>query len=160
MRKGRRLCLHAVGVGGDDGFDMLFGAFEQAFAQVDQRFDGLQQTIPQVHPRDGGGEILPAAAGVQARGFLTGDFDQPRFVIEIVGGSARREAFFAGFFIVDDRCDAFCDALRDILRHDAGFGEHDDRRLVDVVEEFDRAAAAAEGGVDIEGGVGQGVLLL
>ena len=54
-------------------------------------------------------------------------------------------------FLRDHACDAVGDAVRGLARDEPRLREHDDARLVDLIEEFDRAAAAAEDFVDVVG---------
>ena len=147
MREGGRLRLHAVGISGDDGFDMQRRQRQRLFTREVQRTDFLQQAITQIHARHRRGEILPTAPTVQARSVRAHHGGQTRFVIKVIGRTARHTR---GLHLFDDCLDAGGDARRRGARHDAHFGQHDDTRLVDLIEKRRRASAAAEGFVDIE----------
>ena len=85
MRERRGLRLHAVRIGGNDRFGVPARHREQLVAGGHQRFNFLEQTVAQVHARDGRRDVLAASAGVQARCVRAGGRDEPRLVVEIVG---------------------------------------------------------------------------
>ncbi|MNC86326.1 hypothetical protein D3C83_19780 [compost metagenome] len=119
---------------------------EELVAGGRERFELLQQSVPQVHARNGGGDVLAATPGVQARGIRAHDCGEPRLVVQVVGRAPRRRPAVK----LDDQHDAPRDRGSDRVRDDPGLVQHDDGRLVDLVEELDRAPAAAEHLVDVE----------
>ena len=145
VRERGGLGLHAVGVGGHDRVFVLARAGGQRHASGPQGVDLAQQSVAQVHARQRRGEILAAAAGVQPRGFGPADLEQARLVVEVVRGRARRGCAIAGAQLGDRPRDA----PRSLARDDGGVGEHHEGGGVDLVEELDRAAAAAEGLVEV-----------
>jgi hypothetical protein len=146
MRERRRLCLHAMRVGGDDRFRVPVRQGEQPIAGGHQSLEFLEQPVAQVQARDGRRDVLAAATTVKARGLLARGGDELRFVIQVVGRAPRGRSAL----LLDHPRHPLRDRGRYRARHDPGLVEHDDRRLVDLVEELDRAPAATEHFVDVQ----------
>jgi hypothetical protein len=147
VRKRGRLRLHTVGVSGNDGLLVLAGDGEQLFPRDHQSFVFPQKPVAQRHACDGRADILTTSTDVKPRGILSDDGNQLWFEIEIIGRawSAR------GVLVRDHLPDAICNAGGDRSRHESALLQHDDRCLVDLIEEFDRPTTAPGARVKIRG---------
>ena len=132
-------------VRGNDGFGVPARHCKKLVAGRYERFQFPEQPVAQVHARDRRGDVLAASAGVQARSVWTDDSSEPGLVVEVVGRAVRRR----GALLRDHLRDSLGDRARNRVRDDAGLVQHDDGRLVDLIEKLDRSPAAAEHFVDV-----------
>ena len=130
VAEGRRLGLHAVGVGGDDRVRLALRHREQGRAG---RIQGLGQGEEAVallqlqHRRD---DVLAAAAGMHPRGVRTGDGGDQRLDLQVVVGTLGPRLGGIGGDLIEGAGDGRPKAARD----DAGLHRHHQRGPVDRVD--------------------------
>ena len=151
MAEGRRLRLHAVGIGGDDRIGLPLRDIQEGGAGLVQGLGEVEQPVALVELQHGRDDVLTAAAGMHPGGVRSGDGGDQRLDPQVVVGPLGPRP--GG--IRRDLIERAGDPRAEIARHDAGlYGHHQGGAVdgVDAGEAVVRLGAGRRGGEEGEEG--------